>query len=1440
MSLPKADAVAGPYEGEDKVEAAPAVPSTPAASVAQAPVAAGDEVVSERSAYKRSFATSTPGVLETRVYQAPVNFREGAKWSSIDNRLAEDASGTLANRAAPFDLAIAQGSQDPQLVDLDLGRGRSLSWRMAQAADAPRSKTATTATFKGVRSKVDLRLRSTRTGVKEDIILASADAPRTFDFPLQLAGLTPRMAGGSVEFVDADGAVAAVIPDGFMTDAAGEVSEGVDLSLVGEGSRTLRVSIDDAWVSDADRQFPVTVDPTVQFTATGDTMVNEGNPSYNYSGWTFMRAGLFGSSRQRSLVKFNVDALSSGWVESASLNLYNESSVSCTPSTIQAKRIDEAWLTTSVGWPKPTLGSVVGQVSDAKGGPGCAPGYVSIPVTQAIRDWSQGTKPNYGLAVTVNEYATESAKTFTTVDEGANEPYLKVTWRQKDLGVQPWYTLNSDQLTDRLRQQVNVANGNLVLEGADVNLPGVAGMNMTVGRYYNSRDDGTDVFGQGWSSTIGQSIRLVVESVDKSAVFEGPSGFKVNFTYDAATGTWKAPAGLNATLTKSGSTYTLRMNDSGLRYTFTDGSALDEVEDKNGNTITYGYTSGRVTSITDSHGDKTTVDWNAAGYISTITDPRGRTATYGYSGFNLTSSTDQDGKTTSYGYDSANNLTSVTDPRGKVTAYTYDATDRLATITWADSTTAKPAVTRYAFTADSSSDQKVKMTDQRGNVWNYTFDASGRVKSFLSPRSGNPETKAYDVNNSVTQYTTAQGGTGTLSYDGYNVTSISEANGAKSTFDYLDGDTKNKPSKYTDPRGVGIDYDWNSREQLTKVTTSDSQTTINYQSATDACPGMPSSSKDGKGNVTTYTYTGCNLTKIDRPAPAGDSTMTYDSNNRLATATDGKGNKQTITYNAKDQVTKITWTKPGASTSTSSVTYTYDANGNRTQRVDAHAGTSKTTAWGLDARNRVTSEDLPNVDNSYTYDVAGNMASMTTPAGTTTYTYDIENDPASVTTPAGKKISMGYGEHVSAWIDYPGGVRDRQDMDSSGRIQRIYQNRANPDNTFTALTDLNYGYTSPGGKKTSRVYAVDDDTFNFHVDYDYDSSGRITHESSTKNNVKRSENTYGYDANSNMTSQSTWITPTQTNSVTSSYNAANQLTAVSGDFSMSLTYDANGSYTGDNQGGAASYDERGRTSASTARLPDDATSQDMTYDGASQVERTRAGATTFTNSLLGVTSSTTGGKTTEYVLAPDGRVLGQVGPDGKSFYYLRDRLGSIIGVTNESGQRVNDYWYDPYGGYQGGQEPDAAAGIPHVPWRYTGEWADGHSVTSSTYKIGLRYYDPMLHRWTQPDPLERITNPASPAESQPYNYVGCNPTNYTDPTGASWEDVVEFFGYAGSCLQGGMYGAGVLGGAAAVSVVFTLEAPIAAGLGFLGGCAGNVILNGIAGTGAPPLGLDRG
>lgn len=135
--------------------------------------------------------------------------------------------------------------------------------------------------------------------------------------------------------------------------------------------------------------------------------------------------------------------------------------------------------------------------------------------------------------------------------------------------------------------------------------------------------------------------------------------------------------------------------------------------------------------------------------------------------------------------------------------------------------------------------------------------------------------------------------------------------------------------------------------------------------------------------------------------------------------------------------------------------------------------------------------------------------------------------------------------------------------------------------------------------------------------------------------------------------------------------------------------------------------------------------------------------------IVGVTSSTNTTGTTDYILAPDGRVLGQTGPNGKTYYLLKDRLGSTTTVTNEAGAVVNRYWYDPYGNYEGGQAPDPDKDIPLVHWRYTGEWLDSDKVDSGNYKIGLRYYDPAQHRWTQTDPLERVTNPGQPAESQP-------------------------------------------------------------------------------------------
>ncbi len=53
------------------------------------------------------------------------------------------------------------------------------------------------------------------------------------------------------------------------------------------------------------------------------------------------------------------------------------------------------------------------------------------------------------------------------------------------------------------------------------------------------------------------------------------------------------------------------------------------------------------------------------------------------------------------------------------------------------------------------------------------------------------------------------------------------------------------------------------------------------------------------------------------------------------------------------------------------------------------------------------------------------------------------------------------------------------------------------------------------------------------------------------------------------------------------------------------------------------------------------------------------------------------------------------------------------------------------------------------------------------YKLGIRYYDPTLGRFTQPDPT---------GQDPHYTYAGDNPVNFTDPSGASWYDPRDWTG----------------------------------------------------------------
>ena len=78
------------------------------------------------------------------------------------------------------------------------------------------------------------------------------------------------------------------------------------------------------------------------------------------------------------------------------------------------------------------------------------------------------------------------------------------------------------------------------------------------------------------------------------------------------------------------------------------------------------------------------------------------------------------------------------------------------------------------------------------------------------------------------------------------------------------------------------------------------------------------------------------------------------------------------------------------------MTFTYDNDGNLTQRADG----TNTTTYGYDWANRRTSESFPSSrTNAYVYDRSSNLTSVTDPDGVVSYTYDAANRLASVTSP---------------------------------------------------------------------------------------------------------------------------------------------------------------------------------------------------------------------------------------------------------------------------------------------------------------------------------------------------------------------------------------------------------------------------------------------------------
>jgi RHS repeat-associated protein len=808
---------------------------------------------------------------------------------------------------------------------------------------------------------------------------------------------------------------------------------------------------------------------------------------------------------------------------------------------------------------------------------------------------------------------------------------------------------------------------------------------------------------------------------------------------------------------------------------------IAEIDDPADNAIRYQYdANGDLSATTNQAGLTTHYAYlsNPAHYLTTVTDPLGNkvlSPEYDAQG-RLQGVKDALGNTATNSYDMANSTETVRDALGNVTTLVYDQRGNVVS-----RTDPQGATTLYEFADPANPDQETKVTDPRGNVTRTTYDARGNVTSVTDPGGGVMRT-TYDAANMATSMTDALGRTATEIYDDKgNLVRVVDAVGAATTFAFdsrgrivsltdAAGNTTTQayaagagPSTITRPDGSFRTYEYNEFGEVTKFVNEDKQTTTYTYDAV----GRLASRQDPGGGVTTLGYDAAgNRTSITDPL-GNRTTFVYDASQRLVRETDPLGNTTTDTYDAAGNLTDET--DPDGRTRH----YVFDKAGRIAQEVWMQGGAPvRTIAYTYDpAGNLLTATD-PDSALTYTYDTLNRVATASnagTPGAPTyvlTSSYDAAGNPLSVTDNTGVQVASTYnplnlvtsrtwqGPGVGpARVDFSydatgllaqesrfsdlGGVdlvgRTVTARDDQGRVQSI----TNTDAAGAALASYSYRY-DPAGLLAGAT--IDGQTATYH----YDNAGQLT----GVDHGNGPSESYAYDLNGNRVGAGYTVGP------------GNHTRS---DGTSTYDYDADGNLVRqtDIATGAVTtytYDFRNRLVEVAQRDANGKTLTDVryVYDALDRRIARIADTTVYTvynraNAWADVDA--TGKVVAQYLFGDrDDQLLARSRPGEGTSWYLTDRQGSVVDLTDAHGQLLNHTDYASFGNILRQSNPAEAD-----RYAFMGREFDAQG---GGYNFRNRVLLPAIGRFTTADPLG-----FGASDPNLYRFVNNSPLNFLDPTG---------------------------------------------------------------------------
>lgn len=716
-----------------------------------------------------------------------------------------------------------------------------------------------------------------------------------------------------------------------------------------------------------------------------------------------------------------------------------------------------------------------------------------------------------------------------------------------------------------------------------------------------------------------------------------PEGGVTAYTYDAN--------GNPATVTDpEGKVTSLHHNPIGWQdYTITDrGFRTDYTYDQNGLLIKTKLHDGEsYRTVYDAMGRKkqeispnqyTAAHDNTAPGVDTYTDNTvGARYTY-YDSGQVKTVTDALNYTAAYTYDVYGNVLTESRPNGSLYLYTYDGLDRLKTVSFQDNTSATPVLlTEYSYAVlDNKNTQKTEtkyLTAIDKAVTVETYDYAGRLISRQNPDGGTVKNQ-YHANGTLQAATDAGGSITYYRYDGLNrLTEVwvpFEISGGNILYSY----TKTEYDKADRKTGV----------------------------------------KTGKDPVALYGV----------PSSLVATNYAYDKNGLVKSVTNSGGQRTDYFYDDDGNVVKEeVYTGPAEK---NTIEYIHNHRGNPlTRKVHVRAG----DIAGNDSHNN---QDLV-LTTTYTYDLNGNVKTVTTPDNvTTTYDYDHLNRQTKVSRPGVDE--NGSAVTIATTTTYNWEGKPFSTADAKGQTTAYSYNQRG---FLTGVTDAKGGVTAyyydHAGRKTGEVspeYYDGGKTLDQmnRVVYTYDQMDRVTAKADKYLDptggqwVTLTSRTYTYDKKGNLIKEQDALGVEGNYGTEYTYNLADKqvtvLDPVSGErslpYSVQYGYDGLGRKTKETTAKgvatAYTYDDGGNLTGVTVHGE---AMKTMAYDLAGNIT-----ALTDGNGHTTAFSYNAFGKTRTAVTPGDETI------PPNTLLYQYDQMGNLAYVEDSVG-KAETYTYDHQG-----------------------------------------------------------------------------------------------------------------------------------------------------------------